>query len=182
MTTEPRTLTVAELFQNDSYHIPIYQRNYAWSEQEIEQLLQDLLDMADRDIASRYYLGSLVTWQRPETKPCFETIDGQQRHTTLALILAVFKHRFHKEVGGLQGFNLHFDARPGSEDTLRRLFTSNAQHESDEPALRAGYEIALHFLERTPKEKVKQLWPYFLNQVTLLRTVVPGDTDLNHYF
>ena len=58
------------------YVIPMYQRNYAWDEGEITQLIQDIIDYlpAEQD----YYIGTLVVFERKESKPpMFETIDGQ---------------------------------------------------------------------------------------------------------
>ena len=100
-------LSVRELFNNNTqYIIPIYQRNYAWGAPEIEQLIQDISDAAglitevDETTAAKqakYYLGSLVVYERTtiaqQTKVVYETIDGQQRHTTLSILLAYLKHR-----------------------------------------------------------------------------------------
>ena len=64
--------------------IPIYQRNYAWEKDEIEQLLTDIYDSKER-----YYLGSLIVDEiAPNT---FSVIDGQQRLTTLFLLLTFLR-------------------------------------------------------------------------------------------
>ena len=73
------------------YVIPMYQRNYAWDEGEITQLIQDIIDYlpAEQD----YYIGTLVVFERKESKPpMFETIDGQQRLTTLSLLASYLKN------------------------------------------------------------------------------------------
>ncbi|WP_282353130.1 DUF262 domain-containing protein [Pseudomonas sp. PS01303] len=177
-----QALSVAELFGVGAYKIPLYQRNYAWGEAEIEQLLRDILDMALCDCSSTYYLGTLVVWRRPDEADVFETIDGQQRHTTLSLILAVLKNEYLESLDGISQINLHFDGRPGSERTLARLFNTARHDESEEPALRAGYEIAKRYLSNERRESVQKLSQYLLANVRLLRAIVPHDTDLNHYF
>lgn len=63
---QPDELNVDNVFENVNYVIPIYQRNYAWRKDEIEQLLMDIDDL-DETNSSKYYLGSLVVNQvQPE--------------------------------------------------------------------------------------------------------------------
>ena len=66
------------------YKIPIYQRNYAWERDEISALIKDIYDsmVIDKPI---YYIGTLVTFKRDEN--VFEVIDGQQRLTTIYIVL-----------------------------------------------------------------------------------------------
>jgi hypothetical protein len=52
----------------------------------------------------------------------FETIDGQQRHTTLSILLAVMKHAFSLPLPNIGEINLHFDCRGESDITLSALF------------------------------------------------------------
>ena len=60
--------TIGEVLQ-ESYVVPLYQRNYAWTEDQIGQLLQDIYDHSpvgcSADVScEKYYLGSLVLLQR----------------------------------------------------------------------------------------------------------------------
>ena len=64
------------------YKIPIYQRNYAWRREEIYTLIKDVYDSLEKSV---YYIGTLVTYKRDEN--IFEVIDGQQRLTTIYIIL-----------------------------------------------------------------------------------------------
>ena len=70
--------------------VPIHQREYAWEEKQVTQLLQDF----SRCIAERnepYFLGTIVTI--PEQNGSFQVIDGQQRLATTALLIhAIAKH------------------------------------------------------------------------------------------
>ncbi|QKX17316.1 DUF262 domain-containing protein [Microbulbifer sp. YPW1] len=175
-------LSVAQLFRDGQYVIPIYQRNYAWGEPEVEQLLQDVMDMALRDESNgAYYLGSLVAYRRPDGH--FETIDGQQRHTTLSIVLAVLKNEFGQALEGVERINLSFDSRPKSQTTLRRLFAGSSQHDGQplESGICGAYDIAKRYFTRD-KANLDRFVEYLLHQVTILRVVVPDDTDLNHYF
>lgn len=84
---QPDELNVDNVFENVNYVIPIYQRNYAWRKDEIEQLLMDIDDL-DETNSSKYYLGSLVVNQvQPRV---YEVIDGQQRLTTLFCFFVIW--------------------------------------------------------------------------------------------
>ena len=71
------------------YLVPMYQRNYAWGEGEINQLIQDVLDYQQQKPNQTYYIGTLVVFERPDGH--FEVIDGQQRFTTLTLLAFALK-------------------------------------------------------------------------------------------
>ena len=80
--------------------IPDYQRPYAWGEVECQTLWDDIFSFAfpDDDFSKfnsdsdEYYLGSIVTFNNPNNKK--EVIDGQQRLTTLMLLLRAFYSKF----------------------------------------------------------------------------------------
>ncbi|WP_444951035.1 DUF262 domain-containing protein [Micromonospora ureilytica] len=71
--------------------IPHYQRPYAWGTEQALQLLDDLEDALGRDAAEPYFLGSLVLVKPDENAPRADVIDGQQRLTTLSILLAVLR-------------------------------------------------------------------------------------------
>ena len=68
-----------------TYMIPVYQRNYAWEEDEITALIKDVYDSACKNPKAPYYIGTLVTYKRGDR--VYEVIDGQQRLTTIYIIL-----------------------------------------------------------------------------------------------
>lgn len=86
--------------------IPDYQRPYAWSEEECQTLWEDIFSFAipDGDATrfnsdEEYYLGPIVTFKNENNK--LEVIDGQQRLTTLMLLLRAF----HISFGNMQDEN-----------------------------------------------------------------------------
>ena len=85
--------------KNSDFLIPDYQRPYAWSEEECQTLWEDIFNFAipDDDATKfnsddEYYLGPIVTFKNENGK--LEVIDGQQRLTTLMLLLRAFHVRF----------------------------------------------------------------------------------------
>jgi uncharacterized protein with ParB-like and HNH nuclease domain len=69
------------------YIVPLYQRNFAWTEKEICQLLQDIYESYSKDPTSIYFIGSLVVLKRRNGD--YEIIDGQQRLTAITLIAKI---------------------------------------------------------------------------------------------
>jgi len=173
-----KELSIGELFANDdSYLIPIYQRNYAWKKIEVEQLVTDINDYTNNN--KPYYIGTLVVFQRNiKEKIVFETIDGQQRLTTLLILLSVLKNEFKKEFT----FNhlLKYESREISTNTLKYIYNGNIEKQENlNPAMEDAYKVLKNYLKNIEIEKFKK---YLLDNVKILRVNVPKDTDLNHYF
>jgi len=93
--------TIKDLFQSkkSDFLIPDYQRPYAWGENECRTLWDDIFSFAipdegstEFDSNSEYFLGPIVTFKNDDDK--MEVIDGQQRLTTLMLLLRAFYSKF----------------------------------------------------------------------------------------
>ncbi|MDC9723712.1 MAG: DUF262 domain-containing HNH endonuclease family protein [Urechidicola sp.] len=84
---EANVISVRDFFHLGSFDIPHYQRAYSWTELEVKILINDLHDAFKRDPNSTYLLGSITTIQELHISDRFEILDGQQRLTTLALIV-----------------------------------------------------------------------------------------------
>lgn len=89
---EAKEISVGKLFHSGDYEfeIPEYQRPYAWGVEESLQLLSDLSGALERDTEEPYFLGSIVLVKAPGD-PRAEVIDGQQRLTTLTILLALLR-------------------------------------------------------------------------------------------
>ena len=93
------------------FHIPSYQRGYRWTEEEVLALLKDLSEYADskrlaKNISKFYCLQPLVV-KKQDSK--YEVIDGQQRLTTVFLILKALE-QYAKDALGVEGYTLmHLD-------------------------------------------------------------------------
>lgn len=80
-----------KVFSSDyDFRIPEYQRPYAWGPEQAGQLLEDLTEAMSRSAEEPYFLGSLVL-VKSAGDPRAEVIDGQQRLTTLTILLAVLR-------------------------------------------------------------------------------------------
>ena len=166
-----KTLTISDLFNDENkcnYIIPIYQRNYAWGDDEITSLLQDIKNACEKNKEQdkNYYIGSLVVYRRENSN--FEVIDGQQRLTTLTLIM--------HHLGKLSFRNVSFEHRDESEQAL-----SNLNYEK----LPSNFSQALKTIKKVIGEwgnNKDEIVKFLLDKVEIIRTEVPEGTDLNHYF
>jgi hypothetical protein len=72
--------------------VPVYQRQYRWDIGGCEQLLSDVRAVADEDDAHRHFIGSILSAQDGDSAGDLILIDGQQRITTLMLLIAALRH------------------------------------------------------------------------------------------
>ena len=173
------SLSVNRLLNEDTYAIPLYQRNFAWTYDEIEQLLNDVAD-AFQEKRDNYYIGTLVV---NEENDLFKIIDGQQRTTALNLIALALKHEFGFD--RLKAVNLTFPARKKSNKNIQDLFSKKKISEGDENELTRGYGHARDALKKVLEERhldPQSFVDYLFENVIIFRSILPEDLDLNLYF
>ena len=168
-----KAITIKEVLSNDSYIIPIYQRNYEWEQPQIERLIADINSIRGD---GSYYLGTLVTFKRDDGS--YELVDGQQRHTTLNLIKSVLDKK--------TSFNLKFQARSECDQFFRELSeaTKGLPQIPKTQNLKQGVEIiesVFNEIFLTDKDKAT-FRDKFFKQTYIFRTELPKETELNHYF
>jgi Protein of unknown function DUF262/Protein of unknown function (DUF1524) len=187
-------LNMRTLLHADRYLIPYYQRDYAWAQPQVEQLLRDIQDSWERPVKEgenhAYYLGTLVVnaeiTKSGEHK--FETIDGQQRLTTLHIIWGALKALLPQDVFRDYRLNLEFACRDRATASLKAI--DEGEIESRDGAERhsgiqdAHRDVVAFFKNRKKfrQNDVVAFAQYFLDHVKIIRVQVPQHTDLNHYF
>jgi len=93
-----KSYPLSKIFSSDfEFSIPPYQRPYAWTEEEAGTLFDDLYDFFQTEEEDGYFLGSIVLIKEEE-KAYAEVIDGQQRLTTLTILIASLVSRFTDEL------------------------------------------------------------------------------------
>lgn len=178
---KPRSLKEL-LTSAQHYTIPLYQRNYAWTEVEVIQLLEDIKDkLADND---DYYIGTLTI---DKSAGEYYIVDGQQRFTTITLINAVAQGKYaeNKEI---TASNLRFDAREEIRQFIDGLFSNYDKtlltvvaDEGIENILAAIKTIEAYFHDWKQND-LKSYFSYFNQSVKIIELDVPEGTDINHYF
>lgn len=88
---EAHEVPLRKVFCSDyDFRIPEYQRPYSWGTEQACQLLEDLTEALDRGPDEPYFLGSVVLVKSSDETSA-DVIDGQQRLTTLTILLAVLR-------------------------------------------------------------------------------------------
>lgn len=135
MKTEEKS--VMEYLSKGNFIIPMYQRPYTWGEDECSQLWQDIVEFfndSDKQKDDKYFLGSIVTYTENDKKEQ-NIIDGQQRTTTLMLLIKA----------------LHIKAFKDKSDKTKNLVamiesclweTDDKSGEADYKAIRLQSEVA----------------------------------------
>ena len=201
MTDNSTVLNIAELFgEGCVYRVPIYQRAYAWGNDEIKTLLDDIRRAIDGD--TQYYLGSLVVAGRgsEQNETVYEVIDGQQRLTTLYLLLAVLCHGDDdKAADTLAAWSMRLEYECRAESYGALLEQLHAGGKPDHPKdigaqdgpsdqeeiemmrrpLIGGYQVIRQYLEE-PKHRIDL--EKLRTNVSIVRDELPSGTNLNRYF
>ncbi|RHP66641.1 DUF262 domain-containing protein [Bacteroides sp. OF04-15BH] len=181
MVEELKILGEQVIFNTDAHYvIPRYQRAYAWEDKEIEQLIDDINDI---NASENYYIGSLVVSKVKGKFETYEVVDGQQRLTTLFLLLQylVYVGALKEEVGQ----TLSFDCRSNSNYTLSHIQKILAGQIEDENSIELsilnGIKVIRQKFEKDTTLNIDN-FVSCLGHVILYRIEVPEHTDLNRYF
>lgn len=172
-----RPLPIADLFQDEPnrYHfvIPSFQRGYRWERKQVLDLLEDIYKFSFSDETS-YFLQPIVVRKREDNK--WEVLDGQQRLTTMLLILKyIIKKRLSeddRELYDSQLYDITYSIRPDldfdnpdfkktidgfylseAKQTIERWF---AKKRSDKANLSKMQECLLYSQDQS--QQVKFIW------------------------
>ena len=169
--------SIAEIYNGNqvTYEVPIYQRNYAWEDDEITALIQDVYDayLQNRNASKKgtYFIGTLVSYHKGDQ--VYEVIDGQQRLTTINLVLSA--------LGVPRQNKLTYRARKKSNETINSLPLFNIDEKDN--GIINGFDFARNAINKiVPELDLEIFKKYFQENVHLIHYNVPRDIDLNHYF
>lgn len=115
---QPSRFRINELFHDNKFIVPLYQRNYAWGYNEVEDFWDDLQDIVDGH-RNNHFFGQIVTYRNENNEQ--EIIDGQQRLTTSTIFMAVIRDIANEIYAKLNinGTNISDDGESG--DVLRDI-------------------------------------------------------------
>lgn len=143
--------TLNELSQY-SFYIPAYQRGYRWTEQEVIDLLNDINEFTPREVNDTektwYCLQPIVVKQKGENE--YEVIDGQQRLTTVYLILHLLNQDYVvKKQDKL--FSMDYQTRKGSKEFLLNPEEENNEY-IDYFYIHQAYKTIEHWFEEKEQD------------------------------
>lgn len=160
---------------NESFFIPAYQRGYRWTSRQVTELLEDVfafMQETERNTGKFYCLQPIVVARRDGH---WELIDGQQRLTTLYLILSYFNNRLSED-GRMALFSLNYETRAGSQAYLLKLDEQSANSNIDFFHMYASYRT-IHAWFNDKRLMINRIEDAFLNQVKVIWYEVRHDID-----
>ncbi len=90
--------TIKEIFQAEGYSIPNYQRDYAWKDKNFRDLWEDLEEAIEYNKKGYgHFIGTMVVAKNEDNKKWYDIIDGQQRTTTIFMLLHVLANKQNEE-------------------------------------------------------------------------------------
>lgn len=189
-------LTVESCFKN-FFIVPDYQREYVWeSRNEVDKLLSDVMEAYNANPDKEYFIGTTVVYNNNGRN---ELIDGQQRTTTLFLILCAFRNLFikrgiphnvldslicdytygpdkkqvllfHLELQYEDSTNLLIDIANGNETDATKLSSSGKR-------LVEAYNHIYYFLAGVEEQDLNALLVYILFKLKFIQISTPDIND-----
>ncbi len=127
MSQSPLVLRSVDQLLGESFYVPRYQRGYRWNQTQVVELLSDVWEFIRKPTSEFYCLQPVVVAPRGDA---WELVDGQQRLTTLFLILSFFNERltlpYRKKL-----YSIEYETRPNSAAFLNDPQPSQANENID---------------------------------------------------
>lgn len=166
-TTSQVELMAVKSLLGKRYHIPSYQRGYRWTKKQVTQLLDDFQEFYNKEGEAFYCLQPIVIVplygeQRPicwqdKDDPVYEVVDGQQRLTTLLLILQYLKD-YNLPLNEL--YQMSYETREESFSFISDIKTKS----EDQAECNSDYWHIYHAyktIEEWFSDKIEWMWPIF---------------------
>ncbi|MCV3431004.1 DUF262 domain-containing protein [Campylobacter lari] len=148
---------------NFSLNIPYYQRPYAWGIEQVKILLKDISEQIDKN--QKYLLGSLIL-HTENTENKFNIVDGQQRLTTMALILKVLCGNQEKCTCKIGNF----------------LGKVNYSHNESKYHIKENYEYIKAYFESYKNDKKDKFLDFLLENIEFICVLAPSEDDAFLFF
>ena len=183
-------ITSIDKLMGRTFFVPSYQRGYRWGRQEVEALLNDLWEFylqANGEKNVFYCLQPIVLYKDEQTRE--NLLDGQQRLTTIYLLLSYLDSRRREEGYDKPLFTLEYATREDSADFLaKKLFASEEAEVAsnvDYHYMRAAYGYIKDWFTQAPKHPgaAAKLIPLLLDKdgmgpnVRVIEYQVEDDSD-----
>ncbi len=171
------------------FNIPIYQRLYVWTEEQVKTLFEDLHTAytANKDL---YYIGGIITVENALKPNLFDLVDGQQRFTTLWLLSNELGRALLPFTYNGKNLRLQFSIR----ENVSEFFTSIGQISnkvneasndfSDLMQVGKARNLIIQLIDKhLSNDSEKQAFSNFIfEKVRMVKTTVPASNDLNKLF
>jgi uncharacterized protein with ParB-like and HNH nuclease domain len=156
------TNKISDLFHMHFFEIPKYQRSYAWERQNVRDLFEDIRESIESQ--SNHYMGTVVLSEGSPVGEHFYVVDGQQRLTTLMLLISEIARRLPQN----------------DSDYFRRLYIKDPEYRLRPLGRdRVYFENLLEGIVLAPESKSQR---YLKDGYEEIKTQLDGHNDLQTLF
>ena len=150
------------------FFIPSYQRGYRWSPLQVNQLLDDINEFEKKNNKEEgeFYCLQPIVVKRRVNYDDYEVIDGQQRLTTIFIILKVLEERFLEDYPDYSLYSLQYETRANSKEFLENLSDTTADSEKyiDFFHMKQAYDtVKQWFLKKENYGRKSKILDFLLN-------------------
>ena len=154
---------------NGKLKIPGYQRPYRWSSESALTLLMDTYEAFEKKV-KEYRMGSVVLHKQSvqnstETNIVFNIVDGQQRLTTISIILFAIKERTGE----------------GNDDFVSSLLNEEYSGESRK-CIVSNFDIVSRKIKEINSDKLEEYYKYILDSCTVVKIVTEDEQEAFQFF
>jgi len=176
-------LEIVKTIKKDFY-IPAYQRGYRWEKKQVIELLEDISSFSKTKKKDDFYCLQPIVVNQDEKN--FRVIDGQQRLTTIYIILKYFNEVEFKKPKPV--FNLVFETRPSNEsffNILDNTFLENnkvCEEDIDKFYMSSAFiEIDKWFIKKIEKNPsfIQDFYPILLNDIKIIWYKVDSKNEID---
>lgn len=148
------TQNIGEILRRPvSYKVPVNQRDFAWTQEEVDLLWQDLINALEEG-RGEYFLGAIVLAPTKEDNQFFEIVDGQQRLASLSMVLSSIHQAWKDRKDEEQAAEVFRDYLGSKDRKTREISPKLRLNETNDPAFQA---IVLR--GETPTAAEVKSWP-----------------------
>lgn len=159
---------------SESFYIPAYQRGYRWTEQQVVDLLEDVMAFQgsneNRSHDGFYCLQPIVVKKRDDL-PAWEVVDGQQRLTTLYLIIQYFNSRMVEEER-YPLYSVDYETRKGTKAYLEDPHEETAKSNIDFRFIYLAYTAIKNWF-KDKRSQIRDFEGALLNRVKVIWYELP---------
>lgn len=167
--------TVAKVFSRDKFSIPQYQRDYAWKRQNFIDLWEDLEEAIESKDSQGHFLGTIVVAPNKDDSDKFDIIDGQQRTTTIFMLLYALVSKSENKENLKTKFllnengELKLEIAPQNQEFFKKLLKQaekdgnenvKLQDEADTQGKKNLYEVFQSILDKVAKLNASDIKTY----------------------
>ena len=173
-------------FFNQTFHIPHYQRGYRWEAQEVNELLDDLWNFEKTSNKGEFYCLQPIVLKKNDITG-YDVLDGQQRLTTLYLLLVYLEDKIKEDNYHQSLFTLNYETRKNCEQFLsNKKFVANIDESNIDfyHICKAYQAIDMWFKDEKHRGAKGKLVPILMDDVSksnrnirFIRYEVPHETN-----